>query len=143
MKYRVFNIKWDIDDGEASTPSEMFVDVPAEEMAADDIEQYLTDEISNITGWCHEGYEFELAAWQLPILWYNTNMNIFHVSYRWSGGWGAYQEYEFIVVAETADKAIGMALQNNPRTEASKDCWSATEIPTNTELVYQVSSASS
>jgi len=62
MKYRVFNIKWDIDDGEASTPAEMFVDVPAEEMAADDIEQYLTDEISNITGWCHNGYEFEPAA---------------------------------------------------------------------------------
>ena len=64
MKYRVFDIKWDIDDGEASTPSEMFVDVPAEEIIADDIEQYITDEISNITGWCHNGYEFEPACFR-------------------------------------------------------------------------------
>jgi hypothetical protein len=70
-------------------------------------------------------------------------MKIFHVSYQWCGGWGAYQEYEFIVVAETADKAIGMAVQFNPNTETSKEWWSATEIPTNTELVYRVSSASS
>ena len=70
-------------------------------------------------------------------------MKVFHVSYHWSGGWGAYQEYEFIVVAETADKAIGMVVQSNPNTVASKDCWYATEIPTNAELVYGVSSASS
>jgi len=70
-------------------------------------------------------------------------MKTFHVSYRWFGGWGAYREYEFVVVAETADKAIGMAVQSYLETETSKEWWSATEIPTNTELVYQVSSASS
>jgi hypothetical protein len=60
MKYRVFNIKWDIDDGEGSTPSELIIDVPAENTnTPDDIEQYLTDEISNISGWCHDGYDFE------------------------------------------------------------------------------------
>ena len=60
MKYLVFNIKWDINDGERLTPPEMIVDVPVESsQTRDNVEQYLTDEISNITGWCHDGYEFE------------------------------------------------------------------------------------
>lgn len=57
MKYRIFNILWDIDDGEASTPSEMIIEVPASE--SERVEDYLCDEISNRSGWCHNGFKYE------------------------------------------------------------------------------------
>ena len=64
-------------------------------------------------------------------------MKVWHCSYNWRGGWGAYQEYECIVIAEIKDKALGMALMQYPDTIPAD--WSAEEIPTDKELVYQVS----
>ncbi len=67
-------------------------------------------------------------------------MKVWHCSYNWYGAYGAYEEHECIVIAEIKDKALGMALMNYPDTNA-KD-WSANEIPTDSELVYHVSSRS-
>jgi hypothetical protein len=63
----------------------------------------------------------------------------FSVSYGWSGGYGAFQDYCWIVIAETKEKAIGMACQANPETSAAPDCWSAQEIPLSEQGVYYVS----
>ena len=55
--YRVFSIRYDIDDGPASTPEELIIGVPAEEMER--LEDFLSDEISQQTGWCHNGFQYE------------------------------------------------------------------------------------
>lgn len=68
-------------------------------------------------------------------------MKVWHCSYDWNGGWGAYQQYECIVIAEIKDKALGMALMHYADTIPSR--WEAVEIPTNKELVHHISSRSS
>jgi len=60
MTYRVYNIKWDIDDGEASTPSEMIITVPPPICNdIDEREDSISNEITDKTGWCHDGFEYE------------------------------------------------------------------------------------
>ena len=57
QSYRVTNIKWDVDedaDG-VSLPTETVVSVPLNE----DPEDYITDWLSNWTGFCHKGYDFK------------------------------------------------------------------------------------
>lgn len=66
---------------------------------------------------------------------------VWHCSYRWSGGYGAYEELEVIVVAEIKSKAIGMAVMEHSRTLPK--CWSAEEIPLDREGVHWISEASS
>lgn len=65
-------------------------------------------------------------------------MKAWHCSYYQSFGYGAYQEYDCIVVAEIQSKALGMALMNYPDTIAEH--WSATEIPIDKEGVHEISS---
>ena len=62
-----------------------------------------------------------------------------HYDYR--GGWGAFQEYRCIVVAEIESKALGMALMEFPDT--CPEDWSAYEIDITKENVHFISSASS
>ena len=63
-------------------------------------------------------------------------MKIWHCSYDWYGSYGAYEQYECIVIAEIESKAIGMALMQYPDTNPSD--WSAREIPFE-EGVHQIS----
>lgn len=55
MKYTVRNIKYDTDGEEIDLPRELEIDVPGY-IEEDDVEEYLSDEISNITGFCHFGF---------------------------------------------------------------------------------------
>lgn len=59
-------------------------------------------------------------------------MKIWHCSYYWSGGYGAYQQYEYIVIADTNEEASQMVMkaceeENDYKTQR-KD-WIVTEIP--------------
>jgi hypothetical protein len=57
IEYKVFNIKWDIDETEDSIelPNIMYVTVPYSE----DPEDFISNEITEKTGFCHKGFEFE------------------------------------------------------------------------------------
>lgn len=57
-KYIITNIEWDADKQTKKTlPKEVVVNVPDEEHTCyEDIEQYISDELSNVTGYCHEGF---------------------------------------------------------------------------------------
>lgn len=51
-KYIVTDIKYDTDGQKVKLPKEMEIIVPDDEDAV----EYISDEISNITGFCHKGF---------------------------------------------------------------------------------------
>lgn len=53
-KYKVTDIKYDTDGEEIDLPKELEIEVPFE--TEDEIIDYISDEISNITGFCHKGF---------------------------------------------------------------------------------------
>ena len=55
MKYTITNINYDTDGEIIDLPKKIIVDVPSDTLD-EDIEDYLSDEISNITGFCHKGF---------------------------------------------------------------------------------------
>lgn len=55
MKYTITNIDYDTDGEIIELPKKIIVDVPSD-ILDEDIEDYLSDEISNITGFCHKGF---------------------------------------------------------------------------------------
>lgn len=59
MKVKVKNIQYDTDDIEVELPSELLIEVPSEYTDLEDIEDFISDEISNITGYCHFGFDVE------------------------------------------------------------------------------------
>lgn len=56
MKYLITNIKFDTDGENIELPTEMEIDVP-ENYDSEEILQYLSDKISNDTGFCHFGFK--------------------------------------------------------------------------------------
>ena len=59
MKYLVTDIDYDTNNT-TDLPSELTITVPKEEAGSPfEIEMYLCDEISNITGFCHKGFSFQ------------------------------------------------------------------------------------
>lgn len=56
MIVKVTNIKWDTDNKNVNIPTELDVTVPDNITDPFDIECFISDEISNITGWCHQGF---------------------------------------------------------------------------------------
>lgn len=71
----------------------------------------------------------------------SAQLRVWQCSYSWSGGWGAFQDYEVVVVAEIESKAIGMAVQEFKETDPK--LWKAFEIPTDKEGVHFISERSS
>ncbi len=65
---------------------------------------------------------------------------VFYCSYRWSGRMGAYEEKEVIVIAETEGVALSLVVHEYADTVATD--WTATEIPTDKQLVHHVSERS-
>jgi hypothetical protein len=57
-EFVVKDIKYDTDGEEIDLPKTLTITVP-EEIENDDVEQYLSDEISNQTGFCHYGFTIE------------------------------------------------------------------------------------
>jgi len=66
---------------------------------------------------------------------------VWHCNYSWHGGWGSYIEYDCIVVAEIESKARGMALMLY--SDTIPECWNATEIPIDKELVHHINGSRS
>lgn len=63
IAYAVTNIRYDT-DGSVSIldlPDELEIDLPADTEEGD-VEELIADAISDRTGWCHKGFDFELAA---------------------------------------------------------------------------------
>ena len=56
MELKVYNIKWDTDGEYVDLPTELVIDIPNGE---EDLEDYISDEISNVTGFCHFGFEYK------------------------------------------------------------------------------------
>lgn len=56
-KVLVYNIKWDTDGEEVDLPQEMRISVHA--IGDDELEEFIADEISNITGFCHDGFLYK------------------------------------------------------------------------------------
>jgi hypothetical protein len=55
-KYKVTDIKYDTDGEEIDLPKELEIEVLEELETEDDFFDYISDEISNITGFCHKGF---------------------------------------------------------------------------------------
>ena len=55
--YKVYNILFDQDF--ESKPDNLLIMVPQEKIEKNELEDFLCDEISNITGHTHEGYEYK------------------------------------------------------------------------------------
>lgn len=54
--YTITNIKYDTDGIKVKLPKEMTITVPSDVHGYEDIETFISDEISNRTGFCHEGF---------------------------------------------------------------------------------------
>lgn len=59
MKAIVTNIKYDTDGEVIDLPTILEINIPRLEQ--DDVDGFISDEISNITGFCHLGFVFELV----------------------------------------------------------------------------------
>jgi len=56
MEYLVTNIKYDTDGKRVKLPKTLTIIVPDDCKEYEEIEQFISDEISNKTGYCHTGY---------------------------------------------------------------------------------------
>jgi len=59
MKYKVTNITYDTDGENIELPETLDIDVPDNINDPYERVEYISDEISNITGFCHKGFTTE------------------------------------------------------------------------------------
>ena len=59
MKAIVTEIEYDTDEEIVDLPTKIEIEIPID-IDKEDIEDFVSDEISNITGFCHFGFEMEL-----------------------------------------------------------------------------------
>ena len=55
---KISNIEYDTDGEEVDLPTNLNIEVP-EGLNAEETDEYISDEISNITGFCHTGFTTE------------------------------------------------------------------------------------
>ena len=55
MKYTITDIKYDTDGEDVDLPTTLTITIP-DNKEQDEVEQYISDEISNRTGFCHFGF---------------------------------------------------------------------------------------
>jgi hypothetical protein len=55
----VFDIQYDTDGMPVDLPNEIDIEVPIDITEEDDVADYLSDEISNRTGYCHFGFSIK------------------------------------------------------------------------------------
>jgi len=56
MEYTVSGIEYDTDGEDIDLPNELKINVPNELTDGDEINEFISDEISNVTGFCHKGF---------------------------------------------------------------------------------------
>ena len=73
MKVKVFNINWDTEDScleeKVDIPIKMVLDIPdniwddaeSEGEKAIELENFIADKISDISGFCHDGFDYEIV----------------------------------------------------------------------------------
>ena len=66
-----------------------------------------------------------------------SKLKTFIASYYWSGRCQAFESIESVIVAETKQVALGLALENNPDTKAKH--WTIEELDTSTVGYTEVS----
>lgn len=54
--YIVTNIKYDTDGAKVKLPKTLTITVPEDISDPDEVAEYISDEISNETGYCHMGF---------------------------------------------------------------------------------------
>jgi hypothetical protein len=57
MKYKVINIEFDTDGEDVDLPKELIIEVPDDLEDEQEIDDFISDEISNETGFCHKGFQ--------------------------------------------------------------------------------------
>jgi len=55
-KYTITDIEYDTDGEEVELPTTMEIEVPKELTEYEEIDEYISDEISKRTGYCHLGF---------------------------------------------------------------------------------------
>lgn len=55
-KFAITNIQYDTDGEDVNLSAEMEIEVPEHLEGYEEIEQFISDEISNRTGFCHRGF---------------------------------------------------------------------------------------
>lgn len=63
-------------------------------------------------------------------------MKVWRAEYYWGGGYGAYQSYYAVVVAETKSVALGLVLEEYADTDA--EGWELSEIDTTAAEVHYI-----
>lgn len=58
-KYTAHNIKYDTDGAKIDLPAKLEIEIPDHITDKDEIAEIMSDEISNITGFCHFGFSIE------------------------------------------------------------------------------------
>lgn len=66
MKIKIFDIKYDTDGEDIDLPPTLEIDLPntkvdKESIDVNDLEEELSDHISNVTGFCHFGFKYEIV----------------------------------------------------------------------------------
>lgn len=56
MNYKVTDIEYDTDGEDLGLPAVLNIEVPTDLEDGHEIEEYISDEISNQTGFCHKGF---------------------------------------------------------------------------------------
>ncbi len=56
MTYKVNSIQWDTDDEDVKLPTELTVNVPDGITEHDDVLDYISDRITEMTDFCHFGF---------------------------------------------------------------------------------------
>jgi hypothetical protein len=59
MKKTAINIQYDTDGEVVDLPSEIEIDIPNGMTDEEEIEEFISDEISNVTGFCHTGFSIK------------------------------------------------------------------------------------
>lgn len=67
-------------------------------------------------------------------------MKVYNASYSETWGYGGFQEYEFIIIANTESEALGLALDSEAGGKAEH--WNIEEINTKEPFAHQVSERS-
>ena len=90
------------------------------------------------------GQEFAVLVERGPALPKNTGYKAYYCNYDYRGGWGAYQTYNLIVVAESAEKALEVCIGWGSFGETKeKNLWTIVEIQLNKPHTIYVSESSS
>lgn len=62
-QYRIYDIQWDTDGEAVDLPTEFTLETeyPVEDYDLNDIEEFFSEEITQRTGFCHNGFSYDIG----------------------------------------------------------------------------------